>query len=260
MSLRLLLVPTLALAVVLATGCGSDSDKAEPNEPVAAEWTYSGESGPGHWGDLDDEYELCEEGQQQSPINLTDARRAPFPRITTDYVPEHLEVEDNGHAVEVLVKDPRSSITIDGNEYRLEQFHVHMPSEEAIDGRHFAASIHLVHISEQNQIAVIAVLARPGAANPAFDFDVPSEVEATNEPEDTIDPDALLPESKLAYRYQGSLTTPPCSEGVVWTVFKQPITLSPAQLDQISEAHDGNNRPIQPRNQRQILFGPALTS
>lgn len=260
MSPRLLLATAFSLAALFAVGCGGSSDDPAATEEETAEWSYEGSSGPEQWSDLDEDYELCEEGKRQSPINLTDAERTAFPRITTDYVPERVEVEDNGHAVEVFVEDPKSSITIEGTKYMLDRFHVHIPSEEAINGQYFPASIHMVHTADDGQTAVIGVFARTGKANPAFDFDVPDEVGERSDLANLVDPDALLPASDLAYRFEGSLTTPPCTEGLLWTVFQQPITLSPAQMEEISEVHDGNNRPIQPRNQRKIEFGPALSN
>ena len=259
--MRTLLVQasSLAVAALLAAGCGGDSETSEPDQPVKAEWSYEGGTGPQHWGDLDDEFGLCKSGGRQSPIDLTGARRGSFPKVATHYVPEQVEVEDNGHAIEAKIEDTESSATIDGKRYWLEQFHVHTPSEETINGRHFPAVIHMVHISEQGEIAVVAVLVRPGADNPVFAFEIPEGSGAVSDLEGKLDPLQLLPKSDLGYRYQGSLTTPPCTEGVNWTVLKQPITLSSEQLKDLREAHPDNNRPIQPRNNRPVLFGPAIT-
>lgn len=173
-------------------------------------------------------------------------------------MPEHLEVEDNGHSVEAEIIDPESSIEVAGTEYGLKQFHVHMPSEERFDGKQFPAIVHLVHVSADDGIAVIAVPVRPGAENPAFDFEVPDGPDQGVRTSGTVNPADLLPESDLAYRYQGSLTTPPCTEGVIWTVFEQPITLSPEQLATLGSAHSGNARPVQPSNGRSVKLGPAL--
>lgn len=248
--------PSLFLAAfaICAIGCGSGG--GEQTEHAA--WSYEGETGPEHWEQVDDEYELCEDGVNQSPVNLTGAVRAGFPKVTTDYRPEQLEIEDTGHAIEARVVDPVSSISIAGTRYRLEQFHFHMPSEETIEGRRFPASLHMVHISEQGKIAVVGMMVEPGKTNPALAFDIPDSSDSATEAEEEIDPNLLIPENETAYRYEGSLTTPPCTEGVIWTVFRQPITMSAARLEAIRQVHHGNVRPIQPINARSVKLGPAL--
>ena len=254
----------LALSAVFAVGCGSDdsgsgsgSRSGDPDVEHVA-WSYEGESGPEHWEKLDDEYALCEHGKNQSPVNLAGASRSPFPRITTDYRPEHIEIEDNGHAIEAQVEDSTSSITIAGTRYQLEQFHFHLPSEETIEGRLFPASLHMVHISDNGQIAVVGAMVKPGKPNKALSFETPDSPDGEFEAEAEIDPNLLIPKEKTAYRYDGSLTTPPCTEGVTWTVFKQPITMASEKLNAIRSTHDGNSRPLQPIGHRKILIGPAL--
>ena len=252
----------LPLFAVLAAGCGSTgSDSGETGTSNAdtehVAWSYEGENGPEHWNKLDEEYELCENGSNQSPVNLADATRSPFPRITTDYRPEHIEIEDNGHAIEAQVEDSKSSITIAGTRYQLEQFHFHIPSEETIEGRRYPASLHMVHISDDGQIAVVGAMVQPGEPNEALTFETPAP-DGEFEAEAEIDPNHLIPDDRTAYRYEGSLTTPPCTEGVTWTVFRQPITMAAEKFNAIRSIHNDNSRPIQPIGQRKILFGPAL--
>ncbi len=241
-------------------GCGSGSDSADP-QPVdsgSTTWTYSGDEGPDQWAEIDTEYELCESGKRQSPIDITGASQGTFPRIKTDYRPEKVRVENNGHAIEVTPEDSGSSIRLGGTKYDLTQFHVHAPSEELVDGRPFDATVHMVHVSDDGELAVIALLVESGPANPAFSFRIPGRPGVEVQARRPIDPSELLPDDDDAYRYEGSLTTPPCTEGVIWTVFRKPITMSPRQLGAIRRAHDGNARPVQPLNGRPILTGPAL--
>ncbi len=258
----LLTIPlALALALAVSTaGCGgSDGTEAEPTRSEPAAWSYSGETGPDEWAAIDTEYKLCESGSRQSPIDITASRAGAFPRIRTDYRPEQVTVEDNGHAIEVVPRHSGSSIRLAGDRYDLTQFHVHTPSEELVDGRAYDASVHMVHASADGKLAVIALLVESGPSNPALDFRIPDGPGDEVEVDRPIDPRDLLPDDDDAYRYRGSLTTPPCTEGVVWTVFRQPITMSPRQLSALRRAHDGNARPVQPLNDRQILTGPALS-
>ncbi len=259
--MRFLLAPFAVLALAVASvGCGESNSPEDSLKPELTQWTYQGESGPERWASIDDEYEVCEVGRRQSPVDLTGAERANFPRITTDYRPEHIEVEDNGHAIEAQVEDSKSSITIAGTRYQLEQFHFHLPSEETIEGRRYPASLHMVHISDDGQIAVVGAMVKPGKPNEALSFETPDSPGGEFESVGEIDPNLLIPEDETAFRYDGSLTTPPCTEGVTWTVFKQPITMAPDKLNALRSTHDGNARPLQPIGQRKILIGPALAN
>ena len=260
----ILLTLLSALLAIPAVGCGTDdSDSADPGsaEPDVGHitWSYDGEQGPEHWNKLDEEYELCESGENQSPVNLTGATRSPFPRITPDYRPERIEIEDNGHAIEAKVEKSASSITIAGTRYHLEQFHFHTPSEETIEGHRYPASLHMVHISDDDQIAVVGAMVKPGKPNKALTFEIPDSPDTEFGAGAEIDPNLLIPRDRTAYRYRGSLTTPPCSEGVTWTVFRQPITMAAENLDAIRALHNENSRPIQPLGRRKILIGPALS-
>lgn len=256
-------VASLALGLA-AFGCGGDSDDqpAVP-DPAHAAWGYSAADGPSKWASLDPEYKICDSGKRQSPIDITGAAPSGTADATeVDYGPEKVAVENNGHAIEVNVEDPEGSVTVNSTRYEIERFHFHTPSEETINGRRFDASIHLVNTGPEGKTAVIGVLVEEGASNPAMEQVVPlipgAEGEE-NEAPGQIDPSKLLPDSDTAFEYQGSLTTPPCSEGLEWIVYKQPVTMSADQLDALRAAYEGNVRPIQPANGRPISVG-SVTS
>lgn len=260
-SLRPLLGTALVGAAFSLGACGGDSEKNESAaEPELAHWSYEGSDGPGEWASLDSEYGLCETGREQSPVDITGAAGGAFPPAKLSYSPESLTLINNGHAIEAELEDPESSVTIGGKEYGLAQFHVHSPAEEKIEGRSFAASIHLVHLTDKGEAAVIGLLAEPGPENPVIAKlidQMPLEDEKTAEIEGDVDLTDLVPSGAEAFRYKGSLTTPPCTEGITWTVFRKPITMSQEQLEAFTDAHPGNARPVQPLNGREILSGPG---
>ena len=151
---------------------------------------------------------------------------------------------------------PGSSTTIAGKRYTLRQFHFHHPSEHTISGDHFPMELHFVHATDAGEVAVLAVLLAAGPANAAFGKIVemmprqPGRARHGTQ----IDPAALLPETRHFFRYVGSLTTPPCSEPVLWTVFSKPVTISEAQLGAFAGLFPSNARPLQPLNARHLLL------
>ncbi len=259
--LRPLLGTALVGTAFSLGACGGDSEKSQTStEPELTHWSYEGSEGPDEWASLDSEYGLCETGREQSPVNITGATSGKFPPAMLFYTPENLTLTNNGHAIEVELHEPQSSMSIAGKTYGLAQFHVHTPAEEKVDGQSFAASIHLVHLTDEGDAAVLGLLAEPGPENPVIAKLIermPLDPEETAEVEGDADLTELIPNDTEAFRYKGSLTTPPCTEGITWTVFKQPITMSPEQLEAFTEAHPGNARPVQPLNGREILSGPG---
>jgi carbonic anhydrase len=165
-----------------------------------------------------------------------------------------LPIVNNGHTVRVNVP-AGSSITLDGKEYLLEQFHFHAPSEHTIDGKHYAMELHFVHETADGEAAAVGVLIEEGDDNPAFQpfFDaMPKTAGPQQEVEGSIDPNAFLPVIKTTYRYEGSLTTPPCVEGVEWLLMTEPVSVSPEQVEAFRSIYDMNARPIQPINGREV--------
>lgn len=240
------------LPLLLVAACGTDADDEAPEDTteagqVEASWTHES---PEEWGGE------CATGTRQSPVDLTDAQPEDLADIEFDYQPAAVTVANTGHTLEAAY-GTGSAIGVDGAWFDLVQFHFHAPSEHTIDGEHAAAELHLVHRDDDGNLAVIGVLVEKGGPNegvaPVLE-DVPYREGAETEPEARIDADDLLPESHLTYRYDGSLTTPPCSEGVQWLVMREPVTWSAAQLTAFTDLYDGSNRPVQPLGDRvQVL-------
>jgi carbonic anhydrase len=221
-----------------------------------AEWSYSGKSGPSSWGELSSEYALCITGKNQSPIDLTDLIEAELPPIEFNYSSDAKEILNNGHSIQVNYADG-SSISVNGHEFSLVQFHFHAPSENQIDGKSFPMEGHLVHADEDKNLAVVAVMFEEGETNSAIaDLweQIPDSAGDTEQLSSSINAQALLPESEDYYYFNGSLTTPPCTEGVTWIVMKQPVPVSKGQVEAFAGViGHPNNRPVQPLNARLIL-------
>jgi carbonic anhydrase len=218
----------------------------------AHHWSYAGDEGSAHWGGT------CKTGKAQSPIDIRSAavKVQPLPSLTFDYRPGPLRIIDNGHTVQVNV-DPGSSLTIGNDHYQLVQFHFHKPSEEAINGRHYAMVAHLVHRDRKGSLAVVAVLLKAGSDNPLFDK-LWNHVPREKEHEETfhaitVSPGQLLPLNRSYFTYTGSLTTPPCSEGVRWFVLETPSEIGISQVIRFGKFYQANARPVQPMNGRQLL-------
>ena len=174
--------------------------------------------------------------------------------IEFHYRTSALEVINNGHTVQANVS-LGSSITTDGKIYQLAQFHFHAPSEHEVNAESFAMEMHLVHVSASGELAVVGLLFRPGAASAAL-APVWAVLPATTADTGAVasfDPNTLLPQSRLAHRYSGSLTTPPCSEGVSWMVLQATETASVDKVGEFSTIAGPNNRPVQPLNGREVL-------
>lgn len=251
--MKIVRVATVLAASVLVAGGVSRAGAAEK-----AHWAYEGKEGPSHWAALSPEYSTCA-GKSQSPLDLVQARmiEAELPAIVFSYQPAPLNVLNNGHTIQVD-EAGNSTIQLDGRTFRLKQFHFHSPSENLIDGKSYAMEAHLVHADDEGNLAVVAVMIESGAANPFLDKvwpSMPAAAGARAQPAgaevNVID---LLPADRDYYRYDGSLTTPPCTEGVRWLVLKRSVTASPKQVEAFQHLmHHANNRPVQPVNARVVL-------
>ena len=222
-----------------------------------AEWSYRGEDGPQNWGELDEAYALCAVGQAQSPIDISaDAvTEENIADLQISYEDSLLDIVNNGHTVEVKY-EPGSTITLDDTRYDLLQFHFHTPSEHALGGDLAEAEIHLVHSNPnaEGDLAVIGVLVQEDAENEALREVLANAPEEEGEETvlELVEAEALLPEGRLTYRYSGSLTTPPCSQGVAWSVMIEPVTMSAEQIETLSNLIGESNRPVQPLNDRTV--------
>jgi carbonic anhydrase len=218
-----------------------------PN-PHAAHWSYGGEGGPEQWGQLKPEFATCASGSRQSPIDIRSGVKVDLEPIQFDYRPSAFGVIDNGHTIQVNVGGG-NAIEVQGQRFDLVQFHFHRPSEERINGRQFDMVAHLVHKSPEGRLAVVAVLLdRGGQAQPLIQTvwnNLPLEKGTEVSVRGDIDMNHLLPADRRYFTYMGSLTTPPCSEGVLWLVLQQPVTVAQDQIGVFSKLYPMNARPVQ---------------
>ncbi len=218
-------------------------------------WGYTGHAGPEHWANISQEFALCGKGKEQSPINISGAKTSDLPAIQFDYKPGSLEILNNGYTIQVN-HAAGSSITVDGEKYELLQFHFHTPSENIVDGKAFPKEMHLVHKNAKGQLAVVGVFTKEGAKNTALDKiweHMPNKAGGKKMLASvSVNAAELLPADRSYYSFNGSLTTPPCSEGVKWMVLKTPVEASNAQIKQFAEVIGSNARPVQPVHAREL--------
>lgn len=218
-------------------------------------WEYSGEAGPAKWASLTPEYGQCA-GSNQSPVNLSGLVKADLAPLQFHYQAGGNTLVNNGHTVQVNYA-PGSTLELDGMHFELKQFHFHAPSENLIEGRSYPLEGHLVHANDKGELAVVAVMFEPGQANGALSQAwqvLPAKAGELHAFKEPISAEQLLPAQHDYYRFSGSLTTPPCSEGVRWLVMKEPVQASQAQIDAFKAVmHHPNNRPVQPLNGRLVL-------
>lgn len=233
----------------------ASADKPKAPNHGNAHWGYSGDAGPQSWGGLRADFSLCGSGQRQSPIDIRDGFAVELEPVKFDYRPVEFSVIDNGHTVQANLA-AGNSIELSGRRYELKQFHFHRPSEERIDGRQFEMDVHLVHKDADGRLAVVAVLLERGAAQSVVQMvwnNLPLEKRQEQKARVNIDVSQLLPTDRRYYTYMGSLTTPPCTEGVQWVVMRHPVAVSEEQIDLFSRLYPMNARPAQSASGRRIL-------
>ena len=230
-----------------------DSDTANGDVP----WAYEGENGPQAWGKLKPEFNVCATGKRQSPINIDESTtlQGPAEPLQFNYAASGGTVVNNGRTIQVdMLAD--NTLTVRGSVYKLVQFHFHTPSGEQVNNRSFAMVAHLVHKNNEGQLAIVAVLIDAGEANALIDkvwtYMPLDSGDRVRMPAALIDMNALLPKDRHYYQYLGSRTMPPCTEGVLWMVLKQPTQLSPAQIRLFQQLFPHNARPVQPVNGRPV--------
>jgi carbonic anhydrase len=276
------LAASTVVAFVGAAGCSPPPEQATApqaaapqvaTQPAAAPasgdplWHYEGAEGPANWGTLSPKFAACGSGRAQSPVDIVNASpiataaplKTAFPRAELK-ISHHEHVADginNGHTIQINYPGG-DTLTIGRESYALVQYHFHNPSEHTVNGRRFPMEMHLVHKSAAGTLAVIGVFIEDGAHNAAFApvwANLPKQKgQETHYPSVKVDVDALLPANSSSYRYDGSLTTPPCSEGVKWVVMTAPVQLSASQIQAFTALIRDNNRPVQPLNGRRIVL------
>lgn len=244
-----------AAATVLGLCLALVAGPAWANEPetTGAAWSYEGDTGPELWGALSPEYAACSVGRSQSPVDIP-ANAPVVSDVQPDYSLAEWTMTNNGHAIQLDIADG-GGVLVGGRPFQLEQIHFHSPSEHATSGALHEMEMHLVHRDETGALAVLAVLLDEGAVETDRDLesfwpDLPPEPGETFTPTYPLDATMLLPGEPEVYAYPGSLTTPPCTEGVIWRVFRTPLELSASQIAAYRAIYDGTNRPTQPLNGR----------
>ncbi len=216
-------------------------------------WSYDE---PRQWAERSPEYAACGAGRNQSPVDIVAPLEAELPTPIPDYPVAGRTAVNNGHTLKIAFP-PGNTLAVEGRHYRLRQLHFHVPAEHRIGGRRFPLEAHLVHEDEAGRLAVLAILFEEGEPASALAewLDQAPEAEGQRvELQAGVDAGALLGETRDFYRLNGSLTTPPCSEGVLWWVAKAPHSIGASQLATMSRLiGEANNRPLQPLNARRVL-------
>lgn len=251
----------LAVGVfVLAMGFSVSAWGGEPGHGAGGghetPWGYEGEGSPGNWGGLRPEFSLCGLGQFQSPVDIRPTFSADLPDLAFDYRSSPLEILNNGHTVQVNFPEG-SVLNAGGVLHRLLQLHFHTPSENTIDGKAYSMEMHLVHRTEAGTLGVVGVMIGEGGHNEAAEKTwrhlPPRKTGAVTHEDVTVNAAELLPSDLRYYRFMGSLTTPPCTEGVNWYVLREPVYFSKGQVEKFRRIFPMNARPVQPLNSRMIV-------
>lgn len=235
--------------------------KVQATEPKT-DWSYEGKTGPKYWGELDPNFKMCSAGKQQSPINieLSQVNMEARPNILEiQYTPSAVSVINDGHTIQANVHSEINRILLGGQEYTLQQFHFHTPSEHQLNGKNKAMELHLVHTNQVGESAVVGLLIEEGQENMNFKTmweQLPEKkTEIAMAVIDPIPLNNIFPKDHIIFFYTGSLTTPPCTEEVKWIVFKEPIQMSKEQITAFRQIFPDNHRPVQPLEGRKILKG-----
>jgi len=231
---------------------------ASPRAQWKTQWSYEGANGPEHWGDLDPEYAACKDGKEQSPIDIRSAKKADLAALRFEYKSGPLKIINNGYtAVRVNYSPGNGNFLIVGDKrYELSQFHFHRPSEEYIHGKQYDMVIHLMHKASDGKVAAVAVLLKAGSANATIQKLWRYMPKTAGKEEQIagveIDPAGLLPRDTSYYTYMGSVTAPPCTEGVTWFVLRTPMDVSVEEIREFAKLYPHDVRPVQPLNGRVV--------
>jgi carbonic anhydrase len=248
-----------ALLIVVPAGSlrGQDSDHERYKSPWRTPWDYQGARGSDHWSELDSEYAACN-GKEQSPIDIRNAKKADLPVLRFQSKDGPLKyVVNNGHTIRVNYRPGNGNfLLVEEKRYELTQFHFHRPSEERIRGTAYDMEAHLMYQTKDGEVAGVTVFVKPGSANSTVEkvWEHMPKTEGQEEVSGVqINPDGLLPRvTGSYYMYTGSLTAPPCTEGVIWFVLKNPIEMSTGQINAFAKLYPDDARPVQPLNHRVV--------
>lgn len=218
-----------------------------------------------NYDNTDDWGNLCAIGKEQSPIDIVDASSLSLAPPVFNYHHSSVSVEHRDYALRVNTRTAGNTMTFKDKTYEFKQFHFHQASEHLVDGTSYVMEMHLVHEDSAGNIAVVGVLLLAGSAE---DSPIASIIEAllTSAPDmgdktngehtlkHPIDLNLLLPKSRNLWTYQGSLTTPPCTEGVDWLIMCEPMTMPQQQLTVFMNAYPQNARPVQSLGKRNVYY------
>lgn len=244
-------------AVAAGQGAASSRRAAARKASSQLAWSYEGDAGPEHWGRLRPEFSRCGTGNRQSPIDIRDGISVQLDPVQFDYKSSAFGVVDNGRTVQVNVA-PGNAIEVMGRKFELVSFDFQRPSEERINGRQFDMGVHLVHKDAAGRMAVVAVLLDRGQEQAVIQSvwnNLPLEKNEELRARSGLNPAELLPADRRYFTYMGSMTTPPCKEGVLWMVMKNPVGISTEQLDVFARLYRMNARPVQSVGGR-LIKGP----
>lgn len=238
----------------------TETEKKE-SDMQTAYWSYEAETGPEYWGELDHSYASCVNGNEQSPINIELSQvemNDNIENVDIQYEPTLFSLVNNGHTVQANTVSQSNRMIFEGKEYILTQFHFHTPSEHQFNGQQNDMELHLVHQNENGEIAVLGVMIQEGKVNEGLEsvWDVLPEEKTAKDIsiKEPIDLQAMFPQDQTSFYYDGSLTTPPCTEEVKWIIFEQPIEMSKEQVQGFQQIFPDNHRPVQPLNEREIIM------
>lgn len=241
----------VALMLGLLGGCRQGASETPESKHS---WDYSEERGPDHWAEIDEGNTKCGTGELQSPIDLPEQVVEGEGHLTLDYQPDALRIVDNGHTIQIN-HQVGSSLSLDGQRFRLVQYHFHSPSEHAEQGQRHALELHLVHVDDAGNYAVIGVFLEPAEVEDPAHESLWQHFPQGHQPGERVfvgeqvDPSSFVPATQTHYRYHGSLTTPPCTETVTWLVMREPLRVSAEHIEALRELYRANARPLQPRPQ-----------
>lgn len=244
-SIRITFLPLIFVTVSMVfSGC---TTKHNPH------WSYEGIESPDHWAELNKDFKSCRKGHHQSPIDVHINDALPSNQsLTIAYLPTHTHIVNNGHSIEFDMEED-NYIAVDNKRFKLKQLHFHADSEHKINGKQYPAEMHLVHQASDGQLAVIALLIEIGDS-PVYDHIFDKIPKLGEEIKVDLHLEKFIPENKARYSYNGSLTTPPCSENVLWLVFEEHMHVPQKQLQKFKAYYSHNYRPIQKNYERPLYF------